>query len=164
MPNFRVRSLETVSDAHSENPEGLEPSKTLGEDVFDGLKPHPDAALILFVQQTVTSALPMAYYMAARRGSDSLMDTRFPKNTTLSSQTLRSAMCGLTALRETELRKTSNRLQKFQPCRLSPDELSLLTLWGTFEHGNHWSTPTNSRSDYGACDWRDEYFTGAIGQ
>ena len=106
MPNLRARLLETIRDAYPEDFEGLEPSKTLGEDVFDGSRPHPNAVLNLFVQQKVTSALPMAYYMAARRGLDSLMDTRLPSNATLSGQTLRSAMRGLMALREMELKET----------------------------------------------------------
>jgi len=71
MPNLRVQSLETIRDAHPENPEGLDPSKTLGEDVFDEPDPHPNTMLNLFVQQKVVSALPMA----ARKGSDLLMDT-----------------------------------------------------------------------------------------
>jgi hypothetical protein len=47
----------------------------------------------------------MAYYMAARKGLDSLMDDRLPPNATLSGQTLRSAMRGLMALREMELKE-----------------------------------------------------------
>jgi len=106
MPNLRARLLETVRDAYPKNFEGLDPSKSLGEDVFDGPKPHPNAVLNLFAQQKVTSALPMAYYMAARRGLDSLIDTRLPASATLSGQTLRCAMRGLMVLREMELKET----------------------------------------------------------
>ena len=106
MLSLRARLLETIRDAYPETFEGLGPSKVLGEHVFDGPKPHPNAVLNLFIQQMVTSALPMAYYMAARRGSDSLMDTRLPPSATLSGQTLRSAMRGLMALREMELKET----------------------------------------------------------
>jgi len=106
MPNLRAQLLETIRDAYPKNFEGLDPSKALGENVFDGPKPHPNAVLNLFFQQKVTSALPMAYYMAARRGSDSLMDTRLPTSATLSGQTLRSAIRGLIALREMELKET----------------------------------------------------------
>ena len=106
IPNLRSRLLGAIRDAYPENFEGLDPSKMLGENVFDGPKPHPNAVLNLFVQQKVTSALPMAYYMAARRGLDSLMDTRLPSNATLSGRTLRSAMRGLMALREMELKET----------------------------------------------------------
>jgi len=106
MPEIRARSLETIRDAYPEKFEGLNPSKTLGEDVFDGPRPHPNSVLNLFVQQKVTFALPMAYYMAARRGLDSLMDTRLPLSATLSGQTLRSAMHGLMTLREMELKET----------------------------------------------------------
>jgi len=105
MPNFRARLLETIRDAYPENFEGLDPSRTLGENVLDGPRPHPNAVLNLFVQQKYMSALPMAYYMAARRGLDSLMDTRLLANATLSGQTLRSAMGGLMALREMELKE-----------------------------------------------------------
>ena len=106
MPNLRAQLLETISGAYPESFEGLDPSKTLGENVFDEPKPHPNAVLNLFVQQKITSALPMAYYMAARMGLDSLMDTRLPQSATLSGQALRSAIRGLMALRETELRET----------------------------------------------------------
>ena len=106
MPNLRARLLEAVRDAYPETFEGLDPSKVLGENVFAGAKPHPNAVLNLFVQQVVSSALPMAYYMAARRGSDSLMDTCLPSSATLSGQTLRFAIRGLIALREMELMDT----------------------------------------------------------
>ena len=106
MPNLRARLLKTVSDAYPETFEGLDPSRVLGENVFAGTKPHPNAVLNFFVQQMVTSALPMAYYMAARRGSDSLTDTRLPPSATLSGRTLRFAIRGLIALREMELMET----------------------------------------------------------
>ena len=106
MSNLRTQLLEIIHEAYPENFRGLDPSKALGENVFDGPKPHPNAVLNLFVQQKVTSALPMAYYMAARRGLDSLMNTRLPSGATLSGQTLRSAMRGLMALREMELKET----------------------------------------------------------
>jgi hypothetical protein len=106
MPNIQAQLLEIIHDAYPESFEGLEPSKTLGESVFSGPKPHPNAVLNLFVQQNVTSALPLAYYMASRRGLDSLMDGRLPPSAILSGQTLRSAMRGLMALREMELKET----------------------------------------------------------
>jgi len=105
MSNLRARLLGTIRDAYPENFEGLDPSKVLGENVFDGPKPHPNAVLNLFFQQKVTPALPMAYYMAARRGLGSLMDTRLPSNSTLSGRTLGSAISGLMALREMELKE-----------------------------------------------------------
>ena len=67
-------------------------------------EPHPNAMLNLFIRQNVTWALPMAYYMAARRGLDSLMYDRLSPSGTLSGQTLRSATRGLTVLREMELK------------------------------------------------------------
>jgi len=106
MPDLRAQLLETIRDPYPKNFEGLDPSKTLGENVFDGPKPHPNAVLNLFVQQKVTSALPMAYYMAVRRGSNSMMDARLPTGAMLSGQTLRCAISGLIALRDMELKET----------------------------------------------------------
>ena len=106
MPKLRAKLLDIIRDAYPESFEGLDPSTVLGENVFDVPKPHPNAVLNLFVQQKVKSALPMAYYMAARRGSDSFMDPRLPTSATLSGQTLRSAMRGLMVLREMELKET----------------------------------------------------------
>ena len=106
MLSVRAQLLETIRDAYPEDFEGVNPSKTLGENVFGGPKPHPNAVLNLFVRHGVTWALPMAYYMAARRGLGSLMDPQLSQSATLSSQTLRSAMGGLMALREMELKET----------------------------------------------------------
>ena len=106
MTNLRARLLQTICQAYPKDFEGLDPSKALGENIFEEPKPHPNAVLNLFVQQKVTSALPVACYMAARRGLSSLMDTRLPSSATLSGQTLRSAIQGLMALREMELKET----------------------------------------------------------
>ena len=105
MPDLRAQVLKTLRDAYPVNFEGLDPSKTLGENVFSRSKPHPNAVLNLFVQQNVRSALPKAYYMVAQRGLHSLMDVRPQSGATLSGQTLKSAMCGLMALREMELKE-----------------------------------------------------------
>lgn len=106
MSNVRAQLLETIRGAYPEDFEGLDPSRTLGENVFGGPKPHPNAVLNLFVRQDVTWALPMAYYMVARRGVDSLMDSRLSPSATLSGNTLRCATRGLMALREMELKET----------------------------------------------------------
>ena len=103
MPTVRSQLLDAVRDAYPGTFEGLAPSKPLGESVFSGPTPHPNEVLNLFVQQNITSALPMAYYMAARRGLDSLMDEHLPQNAVLSPRVLRSAISGLMALREVEL-------------------------------------------------------------
>lgn len=120
MPNLRAQILETIRDAYPENFEGLDPSKTLGEIVFSGSKPHPNSVLNLFVQQNVTSALPMAYYMAARRGLDSLVDARPQSGATLFGQTLKSAMRGLMVLREMEMKEMHRIIFAFK------DKASLL--------------------------------------
>jgi len=105
MPNIRSQMLEVIRDAYPVTFEGLDPSKALGENVFSGPAPHPNAVLNLFVQQNLTSALPMAYYMAVRRGPDLLMDSRFPANARLAPEILQAAIKGLIALREMELKE-----------------------------------------------------------
>ena len=106
MPAVRSQILEVVHDAYPETSEGLSPSKPLGERVFSGRTPHPNEVLNLFVQQGLASALPMAYYMATRRGLDSLIDSHLPRNATLSTEVLRSAIRGLVALHRMELNET----------------------------------------------------------
>jgi len=106
MPAIRFQILEVVRDAYPETFEGLSPSKPLGERVFSGRIPHPNEVLNLFVQQGLTSALPMAYYMATRRGPDSLIGSHLPRNATLSTEILRSAIRGLVALHRAELNET----------------------------------------------------------
>ena len=106
MPAVRSRLFDVVRDAYPETFEGITPTKLLGEKVFCGPTPHPNEVLNLFIQQKLTSALPMAYYMAARRGVNSLMDRHLPRGATLSPEVLQSAIEGLMALREVELNET----------------------------------------------------------
>ena len=106
MPAIRSQILEVVRDAYPKTFEGLSPSKPLGEKVFSGRTPHPNEVLNLFVQQGLTSALPMAFYMATRRGPNSLMDGSLPRNATLSPEVLRATFRGLMTLREVELSGT----------------------------------------------------------
>ena len=122
MPAVRSQLLEVVRDAYPETFEGLGPSKRIGETVFSGQAPHPNEVLNLFVEQKLTSALPMAYYMAARRGPGSLMSGHPPRTVTLSPGILRSAVEGLMALREVELNETHRLIfeQKgTHPCSVS---------------------------------------------
>ena len=68
------------------------------------------------------SALPVAYCMATRRGPNSPMDrTLLPWNATPPLKTLRSAITGLTALRELELNET------FEPNPLPPVHIVCLS-------------------------------------
>jgi len=106
MPTVRSRILKVIRGAYPVTFEGLDPSKALGENVFNRPVPHPNAVLNLFVQQNLTSALPMAYYMAVRRGPDSLLDECLPASARLPPKTLRVAMKGLFVLREMELKET----------------------------------------------------------
>ena len=106
MPDVRSQLLEVIHDAYPETFEGVTPAKPLGETAFSGPTPHPNEVLDLFVQQKLTSALPMAYYMAAQRGLNSLMDRRLPKSATLPPEVLQSATEGLMALREMEREET----------------------------------------------------------
>jgi hypothetical protein len=122
MPAIRSQILEVVRDAYPETFEGLAPSKPLGETVFSGPTPHPNEVLNLFVQQKLTSALPMAYYMAARRGLDSLMDRRLPPNATLPPEILQSAIRGLMELHDVELNETHRLIfgpKGSHPCSVS---------------------------------------------
>jgi len=122
MPAIRSQILEVVRDAYPETFEGLGPSKPLGESVFSGQTPHPNEVLNLFVQQRITSALPMAYYMATRRGPNSLMDRHLPRNAMLPPETLQSAFTGLMALREVELKETHDLIfdsKGSHPCSTS---------------------------------------------
>ena len=106
MPNVRSQLLEVIRDAYPETFEGLDPSKALGESVFSGPTPHPNAVLNLFVQQNLTSALPMAYYMAVRRGPMSLVGRGLPASARLPPETLQATIQGLFTLREMELKET----------------------------------------------------------
>ena len=103
MLTVRPQLLEVVRDAYPEAFGGVSPTKSLGENIFSGLTPHPNEVLNLFVQRELASALPMAYYLAARRGIDSLMDRSLPQRAILSPEILQSAIKGLMALRELEL-------------------------------------------------------------
>jgi len=106
MPTIRSQMLEAVRDAYPETFGGLSPSKSLGERVFGGRNPHPNEVLNLFIQQGLTSALPMAYYMAARMGPSSLIGSHLPRNVTLSTEILQSAIKGLMALHRVEWNET----------------------------------------------------------
>ena len=103
MPAVRSHLLEVVRDAYPEDFEGVTPTKLYGEKVFAGPTPHPNEVLNLFLQQELTSFLPIAYYMTARKGLNSLMDKRLPQSATLSPEVLQSAIGGFIALRELEL-------------------------------------------------------------
>jgi len=113
MTAVRSQTLEVVRDAYPETFEELRPSKPLGESIFSGPTPHPNEVLNLFVQQKLTSALPMAHYMASRRGPKSLMDRNLPRNATLPPEVLQSAVAGLMMLREMELNGTHDLI--FEP-------------------------------------------------
>jgi len=117
MPTVRSRLLEVIRDAYPVTFEGLDPSKALGESVFSGPTPHPNAVLNLFVQQKLTSALPMAYYMAVRRGPESLMGRRLPASARLPPETLQATIQGLFALREMELKETHRLISGSNPPR-----------------------------------------------
>ena len=103
LPVIRSHLLEVVRSAYPETFDELTPSKPLGENVFSGPSPHPNEVLNLFFQQKLTSALPMAYYMAVRTGLGSLMNRSLPKGATLPPDVLQSAIAGLMTLRELEL-------------------------------------------------------------
>ncbi|KAF9646049.1 hypothetical protein BDM02DRAFT_320358 [Thelephora ganbajun] len=109
MPVVRSQLLEVVHDAYETSAD----YNPLGESVFSGPTPHPNEVLNLFVQQKLTSALPLAYYMAVRRGVDSLTNRHLSRNAVLSPAVLQSAIRGLMALREIELNETHRLI--FEP-------------------------------------------------
>ena len=105
LPTVRSQLLKLVRDAYPDTLKGLIPSKPLGESIFSEPTPHPKEVLNLFLQQKLTSTLPMAYHMTARRGLGSLMNPRHPTSVLqLPPETLQTAVGGLMALRETELK------------------------------------------------------------
>ena len=106
LPTVRSQLLEVIHDAYPDSFEELTPSKPLGEAIFSGPNPHPNTVLSLFVQQKLRTALPMAYYMAARRGIGSSMDRHLSRSATLSPDILQSTITGLMVLREVELNET----------------------------------------------------------
>jgi hypothetical protein len=106
MPVVRSQLLDTIRDAYPEKFEGVTPTTVLGERVFSRPTPHPNEVLNLFVQQGLASALPMAYYMAAQKGLNSLLDRHLPQNAALSPEVLKSAAAGLLVLREFEVGET----------------------------------------------------------
>ena len=122
MPAVRSQIVEVICGAYPEAFEGLAPSKSIGESVFSGPTPHPNEVLNLFIQQNLAPALPMAYYMAVRRGPDSLMNRRLPASARLSPEILQVAVKGLLTLREMELKETHRLIlgsKGSRPCSLS---------------------------------------------
>ena len=118
MPAARSQLLEVVRDAYPETFEGLAPPKSLGESVFSGPTPHPNEVLNLFVQQNLTSMLPMSYYMAVQSGPNSLVGNHLSRRATLPPKILQSAFRGLMALHEVELIETHRLI--FEPTGSHP--------------------------------------------
>ena len=122
LPTVRSQLLEFVRAAYPETFEELPPSGPLGESAFGGPTPHPNEVLNLFIQQELTSALPIAYYMLALRGIDSLTDGSLPRSATLPSGVLRSATQGLIGLHELEFNQISRLIygsENSPPCYTS---------------------------------------------
>ena len=99
---MQPRLLEVIRDAYPDTFDKVKPTKPLGEATFSGQTPHPNEVLNFFIQQKATIALPVAYYMAAREGVDSFMDSRLPQSATLSPEDLQTVIKGFIALRELE--------------------------------------------------------------
>ena len=104
--------------------------------MFSGQTPHPNEVLSLFVQQSLTSSLPMAYYIAVRGGSDSLMDKGLPASAILPPGILQVAIRGLMELREVELNETHRLIfgtTESHPCYTSRCPSRDRTGWGALE-------------------------------
>ena len=95
--NIREQFIDSIKDAYPTKWEGHGNAETLGEDVFGSPKPHPNAVMNLFVEQSVKFALPFAAYRAALGGFSSL--TSDEPGTILPRLTLASTIRGMEEIR-----------------------------------------------------------------
>ena len=63
--DVREQLIDSIKDAYPMEWEGPGTAKTLGEDIFGSPKPHPNAVMNLFAEQSVKFALLFAAYRAA---------------------------------------------------------------------------------------------------
>jgi hypothetical protein len=122
MPAVRSQLLEAVRDAYPDSFAEFVSAEPPGESVFSGPTPHPNEVLNLFIQQKLTSALPVAYYMAVHRGVDSLTGEHLPQSGALSPMVVQTAIKGFVTLREAEFNETHRLIfgpKDSQPCSTS---------------------------------------------
>ena len=95
--DVREQLVEGIKGAYPTKWEGAKTAKSLGEGVFGSPKPHHNAVLNLFLEQSITFALPFAAYRAALGGLPSL--TSNTPGTVLPPLTLASTIYGIDVLR-----------------------------------------------------------------
>jgi len=91
--DVREQLVDSIKGAYPTKWEGAVIAKVLGEDIFGSPKPHPNAVLNLFIEQSVKFALPFAAYRAAQGGFSSLISNE--PGTVLPRLTLASALHGI---------------------------------------------------------------------
>ena len=70
--DVRDQLVDSIKGAYPTKWKGPGTAKVLGEDIFGSPKPHPNAVLNLFSEQSIRFALPFAAYRAALGGLSSL--------------------------------------------------------------------------------------------
>ena len=66
--------VDGIKSAYPTELECLGAGMVLGEDVFGSPRPHPNAVLSLFAEQSIKFALPFATYRAAAYGMEVIQD------------------------------------------------------------------------------------------
>ena len=95
--DVREHLVEDLKGAYPTRWEDFEAAKVLGEDVFGSPKPHPNAVLNLFLEQSIKFALPFAAYRASLGGFLSLVSNK--PGTILPRPTLTSIIYGTAKIR-----------------------------------------------------------------
>ena len=74
--NVRDQLVKDVKGAYPTNWETYQTNEVLGEDIFGSPKPHPNAVLNLFLEQSIKFALPFAAYRAGLGGPSALISDK----------------------------------------------------------------------------------------
>ena len=96
--DVREALIEDLKGAYPSKWEDFVAARVLGEDVFGSPKPHPNAVLNLFLEQSIKFALPFAAYRAGLGGLSSLTSEN-PGNV-LPRVTLASIVHGMGVIRQ----------------------------------------------------------------
>jgi hypothetical protein len=91
--DVRDQLTNDVKSAYPTKWEDFRAAKVLGEDIFGSPKPHPNAVLNLFLEQSIRFALPFAAYRASVGGFSALMSEK--PGTVLPRTTLVSTVYGM---------------------------------------------------------------------
>jgi hypothetical protein len=93
----REQLVDGIKGAYPTGWEGLGTGVVLGEDIFGSPKPHKNAVLNLFTEQSIKFALPFAAYRAALGGFSSLISDE--PGTVLPRRMLASTVYGMEVIR-----------------------------------------------------------------